>query len=80
MDDDLVRAPKFGAALTKMEINVLEVTPPFVIYEYSYTDKKTNMKKWAKRLAPLNSQGITQTYDDIIGLVLDERKQLDGRE
>lgn len=64
-----------GAEMAQGEINILDLTDNFVLYEFSYIDKKTNMKKWAKRLAPLKG-GIANTYEYIIDSVKDERGEL----
>lgn len=63
-----------GAEMAKKEINVIALSDNYVLYEFSYTDRN-NMKKWAKRLAPL-SGGIANTYEYIIESVRDERREM----
>lgn len=63
-----------GAEMAQQEINILDLTDNYVLYEFSYIDKH-KMKKWAKRLAPLESE-LTKTYEGIIGSVADERREL----
>ncbi len=63
-----------GAKMAREEINVIALSDNHVLYEFSYTDRN-NMKKWAKRLAPL-SGGIANTYEYIIASVRDERREM----
>lgn len=63
-----------GAEMASAEINILDLTDNYVLYEFSYIDAN-KMKKWAKRLAPLEG-GIAQTYEYIIDSVADERREL----
>ncbi len=63
-----------GAKMAREEINVIALSDNHVLYEFSYTDRN-NMKKWAKRLAPL-SGGIANTYEYIIESVRDERREM----
>lgn len=64
-----------GAEMASQEINILSMTDNYILYEFSYIDSN-KMKKWAKRLAPLQRGGIAATYDYVIDSVRDERKEL----
>ena len=64
-----------GAEMAREEINILGMTDNYVLYEFSYIQADTKMKKWAKRLAPLTG-GIANTYEYIIASVRDERREM----
>lgn len=64
-----------GAEMAREEINILGMTDNYVLYEFSYIQTDTKMKKWAKRLAPLKG-GIANTYEYILASVKDERREL----
>lgn len=63
-----------GAEMARAEINIIALTDSYVLYEFSYIGEN-KMKKWAKRLAPLNG-GIANTYEYILASVKDERREL----
>lgn len=64
-----------GAEMAREEINILGMTDNYVLYEFSYIQTDTKMKKWAKRLAPLKGS-IANTYEYILASVRDERREL----
>ena len=72
---DLVPNPMLGAEMARQEINILSITDDYVLYEFSYINDETKMKKWAKRLAPLKSN-VGATYNSLIKLVESERRAM----
>lgn len=75
--------PALGAELARREINLLAVTDTHILYEYSYINRDTKMKKWAKRLValPASHSDVAGAYQTIIDLVEAERAALtEGRE
>ena len=71
----LVPNPVLGAEMARQEINILAITDNYVLYEFSYINDETKMKKWAKRLAPLESN-VGATYHSLIKLVESEREAM----
>lgn len=64
-----------GAEMARAEINIIALTDSYVLYEFSYIQLDNKMKKWAKRLAPLQG-GITSTYEYLIKTVKREREAM----
>lgn len=70
--------PALGAELARREINLLAVTDTHILYEYSYINRDTKMKKWAKRLValPTSHSDVADVYQTIIDSVEAERAAL----
>lgn len=82
MDAHHTTIPALGAELARREINLLAVTDTHILYEYSYINRDTKMKKWAKRLValPISHSDIAAVYQAIIDSVEAERAALtEGR-
>lgn len=73
--EELNATPELSAQMANYEINILAITDSYILYEFSYINDETKMKKWAKRLAPLQG-GITSTYEYLIRTVKREREAL----
>jgi hypothetical protein len=71
----LTTAPELSAEMADEEINILAITDSYILYEFSYIQADTKMKKWAKRLAPLKG-GIASTYEYLIKSVEREREAM----
>lgn len=78
MDAHHTTIPALGAELARREINLLAVTDTHILYEYSYINRDTKMKKWAKRLVslPTSHSDVADAYQAIIDLVEAERAAL----
>lgn len=73
--EELTTAPELSAQMAEYEINILAITDSYILYEFSYINDETKMKKWAKRLAPLKG-GIAATYEYLIKSVKREREAM----
>ena len=73
--EELNATPELSAQMANYEINILAITDSYILYEFSYINDETKMKKWAKRLAPLQG-GITSTYEYLIKTVKREREAM----
>lgn len=72
---DKLTLSELSALMVGEEINVLDMTDSYILYEFSYITSDGRMKKWAKRLAPL-TDSIPVTYRQLISQVRQEREQL----
>ncbi len=73
--EELNTAPELSAQMAEYEINILAITDSYILYEFSYINDETKMKKWAKRLAPLQGS-IASTYEYLIRSVKREREAM----
>lgn len=73
--EELTTAPELSAQMAEYEINILAITDSYILYEFSYINDETKMKKWAKRLAPLQGD-IASTYEYLIKSVKREREAM----
>lgn len=73
--EELNATPELSAQMANYEINILAITDSYILYEFSYINDETKMKKWAKRLAPLQG-GIASTYEYLIKTVKREREAM----
>ena len=60
--------------MAREEVNVLGMTDNYVLYEFSYIGEN-NMKKWAKRLVPMEPT-IPRTYEAMLSQVHDVRREM----
>lgn len=73
--EELTTVPELSAQMANYEINILAITDSYILYEFSYINDETKMKKWAKRLAPLQ-EDIASTYEYLIKTVERDREAL----